>query len=239
MPNTYFDFKQFRVDQGQSGMKVTTEGCILGAWASAMDPQRILDIGAGTGLLALMMAQKHPQATIDAVELEPHAAAEAKANFANSPWASRLSLHAISIQEYGQVSAGKYDLIVCNPPFFGHAHRSQDTRKAQATHRDQLSIPDLVDALLRLLHPTGEAFVLYPLSESQEAQRLIEGSPLAVVGELLIYDQADKPIFRRVLKIGHQRTASGQASDTLVIKKGDGTYTSAFIQLLKPYYLHL
>ncbi|MEM8894752.1 MAG: methyltransferase [Bacteroidota bacterium] len=139
MPNTYFDFKQFRVDQGQSGMKVTTEGCILGAWARFNQPKRILDIGTGTGLLSLMLAQRYPTGIIDAVELDEKAAQQAKQNFRKSPWSSKLTAHHCCIKDFEAVNGRCYDLIICNPPFFKNDLKSTNSQKAKAIHNDNLS----------------------------------------------------------------------------------------------------
>lgn len=117
MPNTYFQFKQFRIDQDQTAMKVTTEACILGAWVDEqIPPQTVLDIGTGTGLLALMLAQKFPQAEIDAVEIDQGAFTQAHANFHSSPWPERLQVFHQRIQDFDP--GKKYDLIISNPPFF-------------------------------------------------------------------------------------------------------------------------
>ncbi|MEQ8713592.1 MAG: methyltransferase [Cyclobacteriaceae bacterium] len=238
MPNTYFDFKEFRVDQSQSGMKVTTEGCILGAWAKADDPKHILDIGAGTGLLSLMLAQKYPQSSIDAVELEPHAAAEAATNFAKSRWSSRLCLHQVSVQDFAMNSGLEYDLIICNPPFFNNSQRSTNNKKARATHSDELSPNDLAGCISKLLSPQGVAFVLYPLSESQQFEKELGSTTMTVAEELLIYDRPGKSVFRRILKIVNEPKTT-MSSETLIIKESDGSYSSQFVKLLKPYYLHL
>lgn len=238
MPNTYFDFKQFRIDQGQSGMKVTTEGCILGAWANANQPNKILDIGTGTGLLSLMLAQKYADAKIDAVELEPHAAAEARSNFQKSRWSTNLTLHENSIQAFANDSDYKYNLIVCNPPFFKNSQRSHNIKKAKATHNDQLTPTELIQCLLKLLDPQGTAFIIYPLAESQLFENEIQNTKLYIVEELLVYDRKDKAVLRRILKIAHNPITK-PASQTLIIKEDNGDYTSSFTELLKPFYLHL
>lgn len=238
MPNTYFDFKEFRIDQGQSGMKVTTEGCILGAWAKAEQPKCILDIGTGTGLLSLMLAQKYPKASIDAVELEPHAAAEATANFKRSRWSSNLSLNESPIQEFAASSLLVYDLIACNPPFFNNSQRSVNSKKAQATHSDELSLEDLVACVSKLLSPQGVAFILYPLAESKKFENELSNTPLDIDEELLIYDRQGKSIFRRILKLTRS-SPSAPTIESLTIKENNGDYTAQFMALLKPYYLHL
>ncbi|MEQ9301047.1 MAG: methyltransferase [Cyclobacteriaceae bacterium] len=238
MPNTYFDFKEFRIDQGQSGMKVTTEGCILGAWAKAEQPKRILDIGTGTGLLSLMLVQKYPEASIDAIELESHAAAEATANFERSSWSHNLCLYESSIQKFAGASLLTYDLIACNPPFFSNSQRSVNSKKAQATHSDALPPKDLVDSISKLLSPQGAAFVLYPLAESRKFENELSTTSLAVDEELLIYDRQEKSVFRRILKLTRS-SKSAPTTKNLIIKENDGAYTAQFVGLLKPYYLHL
>ncbi len=132
VPQDYFEFKQFVIHQGDCAMKVTTEGCLFGALVEGANPKRILDIGAGTGLLSLMLAQKYPSAKIHAVELDQKAHIQAQANFAKSPWAENLQIHVGRIQDFHPRE--KFDLIVCNPPFFKNSLHSNDKSKNLAIH---------------------------------------------------------------------------------------------------------
>ena len=236
MPNTYFDFKQFRVDQNLSGMKVTTEGCILGAWAHHSAPARILDIGTGTGLLSLMLAQRYPQAQIEAVELNTEASGQAVLNFSNSPWSTRLNLHNLAIQGFTPDSGEPFDLIICNPPFYQNDLKSADTQKAMATHNDHLTSSVLVNTIQRLLKTNGSAFVLYPVFESEGFEKQLGENGLYAMSKLYIRDKINKPVFRRILRIG-KKCISTPKQHTLIIKDQAGNYTQGFTDLLRAYYL--
>ena len=117
MGNNYFQFKQFRIEQEKSAMKVGTDGILLGAWVNISKVKSILDIGTGTGLIALMLAQRC-DANITGIEIESSAAEEALENANNTPWKNRLTIQNISLQEFSTTSKNKFDLIVSNPPFF-------------------------------------------------------------------------------------------------------------------------
>ena len=138
MSNDSFAFKQFEVRQGRSAMKVGTDGVLLGAWFDAgVQAMRILDIGTGTGLIALMAAQRNPLARIDAVEIDPDSSADAADNFCRSAWRERLELHACSFAEFcGRTASGIYERIVSNPPYFVDSVRAVDEGRNRARHAD-------------------------------------------------------------------------------------------------------
>ena len=151
MPNDYFQFQQFRIEQGACAMKVSTDACLLGAATDLAGATRLLDVGTGTGLLALMLAQRHPTVLIEAVEMNEAAAAQAAANVAASPWASRLQVHAQSLADYAasQPAPGanadlRFSHIVCNPPFFrgsrcGHRMQRGPRRGTRAAGHSRLA----------------------------------------------------------------------------------------------------
>ena len=149
-------------------MKIGTDGILLGAWVQAEQPQRILDIGTGTGLIALMMAQRFPNAFIDAVEIEPNAAEQAARNFAASPWPERLNLHHQSIQSFAasDLSDKAYSLIVSNPPWFIDSLKSNEGSRNLARHTDSLSHDELLNSVRLLLHSSGLFAVVLPFDES-------------------------------------------------------------------------
>ena len=149
-------------------MKIGTDGILLGAWAQAEQPQRILDIGTGAGLIALMMAQRFPNAVIDAVEIEPNAAEQAARNFAASPWPERLNLHHQSIQSFAASNEpdNAYSLIVSNPPWFFDSLKSNESSRNLARHTDSLSHDELLNSVRLLLHSSGRFAVVLPFGES-------------------------------------------------------------------------
>lgn len=163
-----FRFKQFAVHQDRCAMKIGTDGILLGAWAQAEPPHRILDIGTGTGLIALMMAQRFPNAVIDAVEIEPNAAEQAARNFSVSPWPERLNLHHQSIQSFAAscLHDKTYSLIVSNPPWFVDSLKSNESSRNLARHTDSLSHDDLLNSVRLLLHSSGGFAVVLPSGDS-------------------------------------------------------------------------
>lgn len=235
--NTFFQFKQFKIDQGQTAMKVTTEGCIFGAWVArqAISSERILDIGTGTGLLSLMLAQELAEAEIHAVEINEEAANQARQNFKESSWNGRLSIHQQTIQEFQ--NEGKFDLIISNPPFFKQSLNSPKANVNLARHDDSLSQQDLIDAIKLNLSQEGRAYILYPEREANSFRQLAIEEGMFPVEELTVFNSPDSKIFRTIMAYTKQ-DSSLEKSD-LVIKDTEGNYTRDFVELLKEYYLHL
>ncbi|MEQ9303063.1 MAG: methyltransferase [Marinoscillum sp.] len=235
MSNSYFQFKQFRIDQGETAMKVTTEGCLFGAWVTrlAKSPGRILDIGTGTGLLALMLAQQYEKALIDAVEMDEAAANQAVANFSGSLWRNRLKLHQSEIQTYQ--SEQKYDLIISNPPFYKNSLQSGVANVNLARHDDSLPQSELLQAIDRLLAETGRAFVLFPPKEAMAFKALAAKQGLFAHSVLTVFNSQGAVPFRMIIEYGRIQQEVGQS--VLVIKGPTGNYTGDFIELLKGYYL--
>lgn len=164
-PNPYFQFRQFRIVQDHCAMKVGTDGVLLGAWAPCSSAHRVLDVGTGTGLLALMVAQRNPLALIDAVEIDADSARQAAQNVSASPWHDRIRIHCQEFQAFASQSHGKYGLIISNPPYFRDALRSPDTRRTSARHDDCLSLEELVRGVTMLLDEDGLFSVVMPVCE--------------------------------------------------------------------------
>jgi tRNA1Val (adenine37-N6)-methyltransferase len=160
MPNSYFRFKQFQVNQDQTAMKVCTDACVLGGYAPVGKASRILDIGTGTGLLALMLAQRSVAGKFDAVEMNEQACLQARENVQASPFADRIAVHHTPIQDF--LPAEKYDLIVTNPPFYTAYLQSGKQAQDNALHTNTLPTGELLQAIARLLAYEGEAWVLLP-----------------------------------------------------------------------------
>ncbi|WP_421876191.1 tRNA1(Val) (adenine(37)-N6)-methyltransferase [Marinoscillum sp.] len=236
MPNTYFQFKQFRVEQGQSAMKVTTDACILGAWVarhSAAD--QVLDIGAGTGLLSLMVAQRIENAKVTAVEMNDAAAEQAQANFEASRWTDRLTVENCKVQDLELEQ--RFDLIVSNPPFFNQSLASPTASINQARHDSTLSQSDLLEVLVHRLADQGKAYVLYPPREAAAFKELAIEKELFSQSELTVFNSPGSMPFRSIISFGLQRVEPQKS--VLVIKDPAGQYTADFVELLKDYYLHL
>jgi len=240
MPNPYFQFKQFRINQDQCAMKVCTDSCVLGAYTSVHGATRILDIGTGTGLLALMIAQRSVP-TIDAVEIEAAAARQATENVQQSPWASRVSVIQHSILDFAKITPHRYDLIICNPPFFSNHLRRQSTAQNVAMHGASLQLPDLATVVAQLLLPDGRFTVLLPPHESQLFEKHGEEVGLYKMSDLQIFDYTGGKHIRTITDFSfRQHPAAQRLSADLYIRTAEnGPYTDAFTDLLRPYYLYL
>ena len=174
MPKPSFRFKQFVIHQDRCALKVGTDGVLFGAWLNYQEAQRILDIGTGTGVLALIAAQRNATAHIDAVEIDDASAEQASENVAASPWSERVRVHRMDVR---RMSTGEpYDLIICNPPYYAGYSTSPDARIGLAKHSGELLFAELIDAVGRLLAPEGRLAVIIPLN--REAEFLREASRL-------------------------------------------------------------
>ena len=157
-----FNFKQFSMDDSKAAMKIGTDTVLLGAWTPCNNETRILDIGAGSGILTLMMAQRNPDAEIDAVEIDPEAVAQAKLNAQLSPWNDRIHIFNLSVQEFSLAKKNSYNLIICNPPFFTNSLKAPDNKRNLARHNDSLPVEDLLESTSKMLTEDGEAVFIIP-----------------------------------------------------------------------------
>ncbi len=160
-----FQFKQFAMIQRDSGQRINTDSCAFGDLVEGNSPSRILDVGCGTGVLTLMMAQKYSAAQITGIEIDPNDATVAAENFVSSPWQNRLQVLNLRVQDFKQPNETKFDLILCNPPFFRSSTKSQDPARALARHDDQLPAGELAASIGRLLSPSGIAWLLCAADE--------------------------------------------------------------------------
>ena len=223
-------------------MKVCTDACLFGGWSAAdaqiQSAKNILDIGAGTGLLSLMLAQQSA-ATITAIEIEAGAFEQTKSNFDLSPWKDRLNVVHSSIQDYASKNnESLFDCIITNPPFYEGDLNSPDNAKNLAAHSTALPWEALVKSVASLLHEQGAWYVLVPTLRAYTMQKLASNYNLYLSQECLMYNDAKHLPIRAMLKFVKQKEATIQR-DKIVIKNADQTYTTEFINYLKDYYLHL
>lgn len=217
-------------------MKVTSLACIQGAWLPEINPGKILDIGAGTGLLSLMAAQKY-KANIDAVEIEADAFHQLSENIALSPWSDRIYSHHQDIRFFAKENSRTYDLIISNPPFYQNQLKSGDLKIDQARHELSLTLPELLHVVHKSLAPDGICSILLPDKETQELLLLASSSPLFAIGQLIISDNPEKPAKAAVTLLSRNKGNNEQRY--LNIKTSKKIFTSEYITLLRPYYLNL
>lgn len=241
MANHYFQFKQFTVNQETCAMKVCTDACLQGAYTAAYlhgtpGIHRVLDIGAGTGLLSLMLAQQLPDAAITGIELDPAAAGQAEANYAASPWQQRLQ--AVETDAKHLPVGTPYDFIITNPPFYESDLKSSDQLRNQAMHATTLDYSDLLQVIDQQLSPTGQFSVLLPYIPFADFVSLAQQAGFFLREVLHVKQSEQHGYFRSVGIFGREAGICDQ--HTLSIREADKkTYTPAFIALLKPYYLFL
>lgn len=201
-------------------MKVGTDGVLLGAWAGICpDDHRALDVGTGTGLIALMLTQRSPALAVQAIDIDPAAAEEAAANFAASPWANRLAALPISLQSFiseSEAPASRtFDLIVSNPPFFKASLKAPDAQRSAARHDDTLPPAELIAAARRLLAPNGRLAVIYPPEEARAFVVEAEAAGLYLSRLTRVISVAGQPPKRHLMEFS--RSAGMPAFDDLVI----------------------
>lgn len=238
MRNNYFQFKQFKIIQEKSALKVCTDSCLLGALlAKKLDEKdilanSILDIGAGTGLLSLMLAQKS-KAEIRAVEIDAPSFEEMQFNFRASPWSSRLIAFCTDIKNYRP--SKKYDFIICNPPFFENSLKSHHAHKNVAKHQDRLTLAELFNCIKLLLNDDGIFALLLPFHRAEYFKSLAEKQTYFLKEEFQIKQTPAHPHFRSILLFSSEK--NNPVSQSLIIKNEAGEYNSVFKNLLKDYYL--
>ena len=192
-----FNFKKFSVAQDKTKMKIGTDGVLLGSWTPlSNNPKKILDIGTGTGVIALMLAQRTSNSIIDAVEIDSESFLQAKENFETSPWANRLHIFCSSIQDYIHVAPTQYDLIVSNPPYFSNGTPSKYSEKNLVKHTNHLPHDELLDAVCQLLDDQGIFSLILPEQEGNKFIRESVNFGLYPFKITKVYPKKSKPISR-------------------------------------------
>jgi tRNA1Val (adenine37-N6)-methyltransferase len=246
MPTPYFQFKQFTIHHDRCAMKVTTDSCFFGAWAAQdikeanQDSYRekiknLLDIGTGTGLLSLMVAQRN-ELQIDAVEIDPDASQQAKENVQETPWKDRITIFNKDILSFDPQK--KYDCIICNPPFYEKELASGLVKKDTAHHSQYLTIAQVLNFIKKYLTGDGSFYLMYPFKRKEEVEEMLIKNELHVIDQVLLHQSVKHVPFRVIIKGGRKKMVARQ-SISISICDENGQYTSAFIKLLKDYYLYL
>lgn len=217
-------------------MKVCTDSCVFGAYVEASKAKQVLDMGTGTGLLALMVAQRS-EAVVEAVEINPEAQAQAAQNFEESPWAERLKLHPMPLQEFARTCTQQYDVILSNPPFFLASLKSDDAAKNTAKHTGDLLFEDILTFAQERLASHGKLYLLLPPAEAQHFAELARSYRLYLNETLEVYTRTGGKCIRHIQTYTFAPTETA-ITNKLDIRQDDGTtYTAPFAELLRAYYL--
>ena len=218
-------------------MKVCTDSCLFGAWIPSVKGGQVLDIGTGTGLLTLMLAQRSsPETHFTALDIDPLALHDAKTNFSNAPWHKQITCIEADGLVWAEQNTCIFDVIICNPPFFEKHLKGPDAHKNSALHAGALHAAALAKIIKQLLKKEGRAFVLYPPHEAGTFEAEALQHHLYAMTNTTVHNRVgDKP-FRQMLEIGHEKAQTKQ--DSIAIRVGN-EYSPAFVNLLKSYYLAL
>jgi tRNA1Val (adenine37-N6)-methyltransferase len=231
---THFHFKQFSVRHDRSTMKVGTDGVLLGAWVDVHNCKRILDIGTGSGVIALMLAQRTTSdVVIDAVEVEQEDAEQAKENVEHSPWPRRIEVFTSPIQNYK--SDELYDLIVSNPPYFNNSAKPPDEKRIQARHTTSLPYDVLVNHAKRLLDPNGKLAVILPFTEGLDFETLAKQHNLFCVRKTGFRTRREKPVERWLMEFSLSKKLLVEHE---ILLYNDGLeWSDDYIRLTRDFYL--
>ncbi|WP_285649709.1 tRNA1(Val) (adenine(37)-N6)-methyltransferase [Allomuricauda sp. NBRC 101325] len=236
--STPFKFKQFTIHQNQCAMKVGTDGVLLGAWASLdHQPYSILDIGAGTGLIALQMAQRSHAELIDAIELDDDAYEQCVANFEASPWGDRLFCYHAGFDEFVDEMDEEYDLIVSNPPFYAEEVGSGDEARDKARQNSSLPFEELVYGVSKLLSADGHFAVIIPHKEELDFMELCSNVGLYPNRITRVKGNPDADFKRSLLEFSRKKGEVKE--DELTIEHGRHEYTKEYIELTQAFYLKM
>jgi tRNA1Val (adenine37-N6)-methyltransferase len=230
-----FHFKKFSIAHDQSTHKVGTDGVLLGAWVNIENVKTVLDVGTGSGVIALMLAQRTaPEVTIDAVELQKGDAEQAQQNVNNSPWPNKVRIINSAIQDFNNEM--QFDLIVSNPPYFVNSWLPPDENRSKARHSKDLSFAELLVAVKRLLQPTGRFALVLPFTEGNQFKELAGKAGLYPCRQMAFQSRKNKPIER--LLIEFSRVKGDLKSEELLLYKINEEWTDEYRALTKDFYLN-
>lgn len=234
-----FQFKQFSVEQDRTAMKIGTDGVLLGAWTPIENnPFSILDIGTGTGIIALMLAQRSSAEQIDALEIDEEAYEQATNNFENSPWNDRLFCFHAGLDEFVEEPEDEYDLIVSNPPFYSEDYKSSNDKRDLARFQDAMPFEDLIEAAALLLSENGIFSVIIPFKEEENFIDLCAEVELFPTKVTHVKGTPTSEIKRSLLAFGRNKISNFPV-DELIIETARHIYTSEYIALTKDFYLRM
>jgi tRNA1Val (adenine37-N6)-methyltransferase len=230
---SHFDFKHFSIQQQHSALKVGTDAMLLGSFAHFKTNVHLLDIGTGTGVLSLMMAQRFQFENITALEIDENALKDATINLQQSPFESNFRLLKQAFQSFQPEHL--FDAIISNPPYFINSQQNIDTSKARARHTASLSYDDLIRGIIRCLTPEGKAWIILPIESLEELKQIISSSALIFIQELIYIEGKPGKTVRIIVCLTKKMTLKIQQS-TFIIRDDDNSYTAAYKVLTKEFH---
>lgn len=236
MPNDVFEFKKFKIKQDKCAMKVGTDAVLLGAWVVPNGSKSILDIGTGTGVIALMLAQKST-ASILAIDIDKESTEQAKINVAESIFHSQIEVIHSSFQDLVKTSDKKFDLIVTNPPYFIDSYKNPSERSSTARHTDSLSFEDLLNGVKKMLDEKGKFCLILPKNEAVLFRQMAESKGLYLSKLLRIRTRAEKESEKRHLMQFEFKETEFSESTLIIEEDSHRNYTQAYKEFTKDYYL--
>lgn len=228
-----FKFKRFEVNQSGCAMKINTDGVLLGAIAEQAGARQILDIGTGTGVIAMMLAQRFPDAQVEAVEIDKLAALTAEANFKGSAFAANCRAYHEDFAQYDALK--NYDLVVSNPPYFVNDLKNPEHRKGLARHADLQFFASMLLRVAGLLNQSGSFWYILPVKQAEKLIGMAEAYALSPSLIIHLHSDESKPEFRWIVCLDYNKKAT--AHRNLYIYQSEGVYTSAYKTLLKDFFL--
>lgn len=234
-----FQFKQFTVNQDRCAMKIGTDGVLLGAWCPIENnPFSVLDIGAGTGILSLMLAQRSNAEQIDAIEIDENAYEQCVENFESSPWGDRLFCFHAGLDEFMDEPEDQYDIIISNPPFYSEDYKTESEQRDLARFQDALPFEDLVEAAHLLLSESGIFAVIIPFKEEQRFIALANDFDLHLFKVTRVKGTPTTEIKRSLLAFSFTKKEKVEENE-LIIETARHQYTEDYIALTKDFYLKM
>ena len=235
MSNPFFKFKQFTVFHDKCAMKVGVDGVTLGAWADVSDVKSILDVGCGSGLITLMLAQRC-EARITAIDIDKQSIVQTRENVGNSPWDYRISVIHTSFQQFASGSSAGFDLIVCNPPFFINSMKSPSESRTKARHSDSLPFLELILNAKKMMTEKGRLCVILPVPEGKIFNELAVKEKLFCSRLVNVFPNPEKPAKRLLME--YQMEVTDCKTEELIIEKERNLYTPEYSALVKDFYLN-
>lgn len=238
MANTSFVFKKFTINQDKCAMKIGTDGVLLGAWASLKNnPYSILDIGSGTGVISLMLAQRSNAEVIDAIEINDNAYEQCVDNFEQSPWGDRLFCYHASLKEFVDEIEDKYDLIISNPPFYSENYKTENEQRDLARFQDAMPFDHLIESVSKLLSENGAFSVIIPFKEEAKFTLLASKFNLFPSKILHVKGNPNSEIKRSIIEFYFHKSETRITE--LIIETERHQYTQDYINLTKDFYLKM